>query len=107
MTIWIGRFLYTGMSPIGLLHAELYLPHAGQTRVFGFIGERIFNAYLEERRAQGLKFREFERLFGKLPADSTVELKLKKFSRGKIIETFHKGARVRFFDHGIDFFKPD
>ena len=60
---WLIPILETIRSRIDL-SSSLYHPSTGQTRALGFIGERLFNIFIERSRVQGTKIREFERLFG-------------------------------------------
>jgi hypothetical protein len=51
------------------LSAPIYKFNAHERRVSGFIGERIINIWVEQKRHEGAKIMELERLFGHLPKE--------------------------------------
>lgn len=89
------------------VHAPIYGPETGQTRMLGFLAERLLNIFIERCRLQGKIIREFERLFGKFPDDWSVPLKMKTQSRPRTISRFRKGISISAAGWKLDIFSPD
>jgi hypothetical protein len=84
-----------------------YAPETGQARVLGFLAERLFNVYIERRRGEGLRIREFERLYGKLPDDWKIEAERRGGPGPPLVSTFHKGVSINALGRQLDVFIPD
>lgn len=58
------------------LDSPIYAKETGNQRVFGFLGERLFNIYVEYHKRAGLKVGEYQRLFGKFSEVQASQLVL-------------------------------
>ncbi|WP_160119936.1 DUF4422 domain-containing protein [Rhodovarius lipocyclicus] len=104
---WLFSILFYVQERIDT-SAEVYGPSSGQTRMLGFIAERIFNVFLEQKRREGATFVEFERLFGKLPAASNVKLQQRrKESSREVMTRFQNGITFSLPRLKIDLYQPD
>lgn len=63
---WLFSILFYVEQRVDL-SSPLYLKEYGNQRIFGFLGERIFNVFVEISRRKGRNILEKQRLFGKLP----------------------------------------
>jgi hypothetical protein len=89
------------------VNSPIYAMGSGQTRMLGFLGERLFNVYIERCRLDRKTIREFERLFGIFPEDWSISLSKTDPPEALRIARFQKGVSVHALGWQVDLFAPD
>jgi hypothetical protein len=88
------------------VYAPYYSIEGGHQRVFGFVGERFFNIYVEKMRRKGLRIKEFERLFGLVQA-SPGKAAPPRQKRERFVRPIHRGIEVNLKGRKFTFLDPD
>jgi hypothetical protein len=88
------------------IYAPYYSLDSGQQRIFGFIGERFFNIYVEKMRRKGLRIKEFERLFGLVQASPGKAAPPRK-SRERLVQRIHRGIEFNLVGRKLSLLDPD
>lgn len=88
------------------VHAPYYSLEGGQQRIFGFVGERFFNIYVEKMRRKGLRIKEFERLFGLVQASPGKAAPPRK-RREHVVQRIHRGIEINLLGRKLAILDPD
>lgn len=59
--------IFEDINPKVDLTSPIYRKEYGNQRIHGFLGERLFNVFIEIQRRKGKKIMEVQRLFGQFP----------------------------------------
>lgn len=88
------------------LDVPYYGIDTGNQRVFGFVGERFFNIFVEKARRRGARVKEFERLFGHIKA-SPGRASPPRREKRKLVRRIHGGFEFNVLGRNYAIYEPD